>query len=121
MASATVKVLRAGVDEVATTCRQEAAATAWHAEPIMRFFCSTFSDDLAGVGVSEDNFIVITAKFRAENRIGTMIAAGPEGTCACKISACDTHVAARANSRRDLFLCTARRMRSMSDLSPNGY
>ena len=93
MASATVKVLRAGVDGVATTCRQEAAATAWHAEPIRRFFCSTFSDDLAGVGVSEDNFIVITAKFRAENRIGTMIAAGPEGTCACKISACDTHLA----------------------------
>ena len=96
MASATVKALRAGVNGVTATCRQEAAATAWHAEPIVRFFCSTFSDGFAGVGVSEDNFIVITAEFPAENLIEAMIAVGPEGTCACKISAGDTHLASTA-------------------------
>ena len=96
MASATVKALRTGVNGVAATCRQEASATAWHAEPTVRLFCSTFSDSLAGVGVSEDNFIVITAEFPAENLIETMIAVGPEGTCACKISAGDTHLASTA-------------------------
>ena len=80
MASATVKVLRAGVDGVAATCRQEAAATAWHAEPIVRFFCSTFSDGLAGVGVSEDNFIVITAEFPAERVLRTRSRKHPHST-----------------------------------------
>jgi len=56
-------------------------------------FYSTFSDGLADVVVSEDNFILITAEFLNENLIETMIAVGTGRTCACKISAGDTHLA----------------------------
>ncbi len=60
----------------------------------MRFFFSSFSDKVAGVGVSEDNFIVITAcPPPASNLIETMNAVGPEETCACKSRAGDTHLA----------------------------
>ena len=45
---ATVKALRAAVDGVDAACRQDAAAAAWHAEPLVRFFCSTFGAGSAG-------------------------------------------------------------------------
>ena len=89
---ATVKVLRAAVDGVDVACRQDAAAAAWHAEPIIRFLCSTFGDGIAGVRVTEDSFIVITAEFGRDNRIDVIIAVGSEGTCACRISTADTHI-----------------------------
>ena len=93
---ATVKVLRAAVDGVDVACRQDAAAAAWHAEPIIRFLCSTFGDGIAGVRVTEDSFIVITAEFGRDNRIDVIIAVGSEGTCACRISTADTHIASTA-------------------------
>ena len=76
--------------------RQEAAPAAWHAEPILRFVCSTFGEGIAGVGVSEDGFIVITAEFSENELVEATIAVGPDGTCACKISAGEAHVAATA-------------------------
>ena len=93
---ATVKALRAAVDGVDVACRQDAAAAAWHAEPIIRFLCSTFGDGIAGVRVTEDSFIVITAEFDRDNLIDVIIAVGSEGTCACRISTADTHIASTA-------------------------
>ena len=93
---ATVKALRAAVDGVDVACRQDAAAAAWHAEPIIRFLCSTFGDGIAGVRVTEDSFIVITAEFGRDNLIDVIIAVGSEGTCACRISTADTHIASTA-------------------------
>ena len=97
---ATVKALRAAVDGVAAVRRQEAAAAAWHAEPILRFFCSAFGDGIVGVRVSEDGFIVVTAEFSENELVEATIAVGPDGTCACKISAGETHIAATAPDAR---------------------
>ena len=55
-ADATVKVLRAAVDRVKVGRRQEAAAAAWHAEPVVCFLCSTFGVGITGVRVSEENY-----------------------------------------------------------------
>ena len=77
-----------------------APAAAWHAEPIIRFVCSTFGDGIAGVRVTEDRFIVITAEFSENELAEATIAVGPDGTCACTISAGEAHVAATAPDAR---------------------
>ena len=46
--------------------------------------------------VDEDGFIVIIAKLPGDDLIEANIAVGPEGTCACKISTGNTHVASTA-------------------------
>ena len=92
---ATVKALRAAVDGVAAGRRREAAAAAWHAEPVVRFFCSTFGDGIASVGVSEDSFVVITAELSGvEEPVEASIAVGPDGTC--RISGSERHLASTA-------------------------
>ena len=73
---------------------------AWHAEPIVRFLCSAFGDGLAGVRVSDDNLIVITAEFQGDDPVEASIAVGPEGYCACRISAGDTHLLSTATDVR---------------------
>ena len=93
---ATVDALRDAVARSDAACRKDAAAAAWHAEPIVRFFCSTFGDGIAGVGVNEDGFIVITAELPGDDWVKASIAVGPEGTFACRISAGKAHVAATA-------------------------
>ena len=100
MAHAMVKALRAAVDEVETGRRQEAAAAAWHAEPVVCFLYSTFRAGIAGLRVSEDSFIVITAELSGNDRVRASIVAGPEGTCACRISTGDTHLASTASDAR---------------------
>ena len=50
---------------------------------------------IAGVRVSEDGFIVVTAEVSA-GEVEATVAVGPEGTCACTLSAGDTHLACTA-------------------------
>ena len=80
--------------------RQEVAAAAWHAEPVIRVSCSIVGDGIARVRVSEENFIVITATFSRDESVEATIAVGPEGTCACKISAGGRHLASAAPDAR---------------------
>ena len=91
---------RVAVDGVAAGRRQEAAAVAWHAEPVVRFFCLTFGDGVAGVRVSEENFIVITAALLRGGPVETTIAVGPEGTCACRIDTAQKHFASTSPDAR---------------------
>ena len=94
-AHAAVEALREAVER-ASAEGGTAAAAAWHAEPVVHFLCSTFGDAVAGVRVSEDGFIVITAELPGDDLVEASIAVGPEGTCACRISAGVTHLASTA-------------------------
>ena len=60
------------------------------------FLCTAFGCRITGVRVSEDGFIVVAAEFSAVGAVEASIAVGPEGTCACTISAGGTHLAATA-------------------------
>ena len=93
---ATVEALRRAVAGSDAGRRKDAAAAAWHAEPIVRFICSTFGDGIAGVRVGEDGFIVITAELSGDGLVEASVVVGPEGTCACRISARGTHLATTA-------------------------
>ena len=66
----------------------------------MRFLCSTFGDGVAGLCVDEDGGILLTAALAGVEAIEASIAVGPEGTCACWISAGDTRLAATAPDAR---------------------
>ena len=94
--NAALDALRDAVARSDAACRKDAAAAAWHAEPIVRFFCSDFGDGLAGVRVSGDNSIVITATPPGDGPVETSIAVKPEGSCACRMSAGDRHLASTA-------------------------
>ena len=50
-------VLPGAVSQRGPAGGEEAAATAWYAETVVPFFCSTFGDSLARVGVRKDGFI----------------------------------------------------------------
>ena len=82
---AAVKALREAVAADAG-CRQDAAAAAWHAEPVLRFLCAEFGCAIAGIRVSEDDFIVVMTELSAASAVEASIAIGPEGTCACTVS-----------------------------------
>ena len=97
---ATVEALRAAVAGSDATRRTDAAASGWHAEPIVRFLCSTFGDGIAGLRVAEDGFVVLTAELSEDALVEVSIAVGPEGICACRISAADVHTAAAAPDAR---------------------
>ena len=84
---AVVEALDEAVDTADAGCRQDAAAAAWHAEPVLRFFCTAFGYGIAGVRVTEDGFIVVTAEFSAAGAVKASIAVRPEGTFACRITA----------------------------------
>ena len=99
-AYAALDTLRDAVAQSDPARRRDAAAAAWHAEPIVRFFCSAFGDGLAGARVSDDNLIVITATLPADGPVEASIAVGPEGNCACRISVGDTHLASTAPDAR---------------------
>ena len=119
-ACAALDALRDAVAKSDAACRKDAAAAAWHAEPIVRFFCSTFGDDIVGVRVSEANFIVITAELSGDDLIETSIAVGPEGTCACRISAGDTHLPATAPDVRSFERVLKDRLGKMGVLGEGG-
>ena len=96
----TVEALRYVVARSDAGGRRDAAAAAWHAESIVRFFCSTFGDAIAGVRVSEESHVVITAELAGNGLVEATIAVGPDGTCACRISAGETHIASTAPDTR---------------------
>ena len=98
--AAAVAALRAAVERVATGSRRDAAAAAWHAEPVVRFFCSTFGEGIAGVRVSEEGFIVVAAELAGNGLVEASIAVGPDGTCACRVSAGGAHMACTAADGR---------------------
>ena len=97
---AVFEVLQDAVDRSSAGCRKDAAAAAWHAERVARFFCATFRGGIVGVRVSDDGFIVINAELDGNDRVDTSIVVGPEGTCACRITVGDTHLASTASDAR---------------------
>ena len=99
-AGAEVEALREAVDRADPGCRKDAAAAAWHAEPVLRFLRVTFVGVVAHVRVSEDGFIAITAQLPGDNQVEASIAVGPEGTFACTVSAGETHLASTAPDAR---------------------
>ena len=121
VANVTVKALRAAVDGVEAGRRQEAAAAAWHAESVVRFLCATFGGGIAGVRLSEDCFIVIAAEFPENELVEATIAVGPDGTCACKITAGKSHVAAtRASPARAFGEVLRKRLAKVGVHGKNG-
>ena len=74
-------------------------------DPAPGFVEADLGDGIAGVGVGEDNFIVITTELSGHEPIKAIIAVGPDGTCACKISASGTHAAATAPDTGRLSRC----------------
>ena len=93
---AAVEALRAAVDQVDAEAGRDAAAAAWHAEPVVRFFCSAYGGAVTGVRVNEDSFIVVTATVPGDDVIDVTISVGPDATCACKVSTADGHLASAA-------------------------
>ncbi len=93
---AAVEALHETVGTADAGCRKDAAAAAWHAAPVLRFLCTAFGCGIAGMRVNEDGFIVVTAELSAAGAVEASIAVGPEGTCACTVSAGDTHLASTA-------------------------
>ena len=86
VARVAVEALRAAVDGLEAGRRQQAAAAAWHAEPVVRFLCSAFEVGIADVRVSEENFIVLTGALSGDAPVEVAIAVGPDGSCACRMS-----------------------------------
>ena len=78
---AAVEALRTAVDQVDGEPGRDAAAAAWHADAVVRFFCSTYGGAVAGVRVNEEGFIVVTATVAGDDVIDVTIAVGPDGTC----------------------------------------
>ena len=99
---AAAEALRAAVDQLDTGSSRDAAAAAWRAEAVVRFFCSTYGGGITGVRVSEDSFIVITAEIPGNELIAVTIAVGPDGTCACQVSTAHGQVASAAPDTRSL-------------------
>ena len=90
---AAVEALRVAVDHVDGEPSRDAAAAAWHAESVVRFFCSTYGGAVAGVRVNEDSFVVIAARVPGDDVIDVTLAVGPDGTCACRMSTADGDLA----------------------------
>ena len=97
---AAVEALHEAVDAADAGCRKDAAAAAWHAEPLLRFLCTSLGCTIAGMRVSEDGFIVVTTELPALAVVEASIAVGPEGSFACTVSAGDTHLACTAPDLR---------------------
>ena len=99
---AAAEALRAAVGQLDAESGRDAAAAAWHAEPVVRFFCSTYGGGIAGMRVSEECFIVITADVPGNELVEVTIAVGPDGTCACKVSTAHGQVASASPDTRSL-------------------
>ena len=91
-----IEALRSAVDRANAGCGKDAAAAGWHAEAVVRFLCATFGCGVGSVQVGEDGFIVIAAELPGDDLVEVSITVGPEGTCACRISAGGAHTAATA-------------------------
>ena len=99
-ARAVVETLRNALERSGEAYRRDSAAAAWHAEQLVWFFCATFGRSIAGVQVRDDGFIAITAEFSGDVVVKATTVVGPDGTCACRISAGATHLAATAPDAR---------------------
>ena len=97
---AAVEALRAAVDQLDAESGRAAAAAAWHAAAVVRFFCSTYGGAVTRVRVNEESFIVVTATVPGEDVIDVALAVGPDGTCACKVSTADGDLASAAPNVR---------------------
>ena len=95
-------VLRAAVEQLDAGSSRDAAAAAWRAEPVVRFFCSTYGGAFTGVRVSEDSFIVIRAEVPGDELVEVTIAVGPDGTCACQVSTARGQLASASPDTRAL-------------------
>ena len=93
---AAVEALPTAVDQVDGEPGRDAAAAAWQAESVVQFFCSTYAATIVAVRVNEDSFIVTRAEVPADDVIDVTIAVGPDGTCACRVSTTDGHLASAA-------------------------
>ena len=107
---AAVEALRAAVDLLDGEPGRDAAAAAWHAASVVRFFCSTYGGVVTGVRVNEDSFIVATATVPGDDVIDVTIAVGPDGTCASKVSTADGGGASAAPDVRAFEHVLASRM-----------
>ena len=107
---AAAEALRAAVGQLDAESGRDAAAAAWHAEPLVRLLCLTYGGDIAGVRVNEDSFIVITAEVSGNEPVGVKIAVGPDGTCACKVSTAHGQAASAAPDARSLEQVLASRL-----------
>ena len=116
-ADATVRTLRAAVGGVEAARQKEAAAAAWHAEPVIRFLCAMLGDGIASLCVSEDGFIVTTAEVAGDDLVELSIAVGPEGTCGCRISVGDRHLASTAADAGSFQQALKKRLREVGLLT----
>ena len=119
-AYAAIDALKGAVAGSDASGQRDAAAAAWHAEPIVRFFCSTFGDSIVGVRVSEENFIVLTAEFSGDDLIETSIAVGPDGTCASRMGVGDTHLGSTAPDVRSFERVLKDRLADVGVLGEGG-
>ncbi len=99
---AAAEALRAAVDQLDAGSSRDAAAAAWFAEPVVRFFCSTYGGGVTGVRVSEDGFIAIRAEIPGDELIAVTIVVGPDGTCACQVNTARGQVASASPDTRSL-------------------
>ena len=118
MARAAVKALREAVVRADAGCMKEAAAAAWHAEPVVRFLCTAFDCGEAGMRVSEDGFIVVTTELVGDGPVEASISIGPERTFACTVSAGDTHLASTASDVRSFKRVLKERLVEVGVLGP---
>ncbi len=109
-AGAVIEALRGPVDRAEVRCRKDAAAAAWHAAPVVRYICATYGAGIAGVQVSDNGFITITVELTGDGPVEASIAVGPDGSCACRISAGDTHRASTAPDVRSFGRVLKRRL-----------
>ncbi|MYK89511.1 MAG: hypothetical protein F4018_14900 [Acidobacteria bacterium] len=118
---AAVEALRVAVGRVDGERGRDAAAAAWHAELVVRFFCSTYASTIAGVRVNEDSFIVITADVSGDEPVAATIAVGPDGTCACKVSTVGDHCASAAPDVRAFEQVLASRLAEVGVRGRTGH
>ena len=107
---AALEALRAAVDRTAAGCRKDAAAAAWHAEPVVRSFCATYGGAVTAVRVNDESFVVITAEVPADEVTEATISVGPDGTSACRVGGVDGRLAVAALDPRSFEQALKSRM-----------
>ena len=119
-ARAALEALRSAVDRANAGQWKDAAAAGWHAEAVVGFLCATFGCGVGGVQVGEDGFIVITAELSGDNLVEVSITVGPEGTCACRVSAGGAHTAATAADARSFETLLTERLAEVGVIPSGG-
>ena len=97
---AAVGALRAAVHQLDAKSSRDAAAAAWHAESVVRFFCATDGGDITVVRVNDDSFVVVTAEASGDQLVEVTMAVGPDGTCACRVDTAREQLASAALDTR---------------------